>query len=493
MAERSAAQEFAYLARLPPKEASDYLKGRGQLTPTFSWQDLWHEEHAQQFTVSRLARMDILKAMQDGITASVNGDLSRRDWIKSTKALLQKEGWWGEKEVLDPVTGETVITKFDPARLALIYDTNTRMAHSAGLWQRVERNKKTHPYVRYVTKGDERVRASHRKWHNLVLPVDHPLWQTIWPPNGWRCRCWATSLSQSEYDKGYSEYRPPYEYNPDGSVKRIPPVVRAPFNKTAPDLVMREWVNKRTGEVSRVPVGIDPGFDYNPGRARDSAMLKVGQEKLAAAAPQVRQAAIVPGVGDGVSRAYGAAVTAAYESLPVAARETLAAGGFEVQVVRRIVDAVPELARRSVPGAPGLAYTSAGGLTIYDNRLILIAEQTLVDGAWKPVSAAIGEGLLIHEVGHGLSYLLKWADSPTVRAAWQKEATALAGYRSKVDSDLEGDIMYFTQAWPRGLVETVAELYALRHTQGTVTYLDVAAAFPETRAALEALLDGKDL
>lgn len=493
MAERSAAQEFAYLARLTPQEAADYLKGRGQLTPTFSWQDLWHEEHARQFTVSRLARMDILKAMQDGITASVNGDLSRRDWIKNTKALLQKEGWWGEKEVLDPATGETVVTKFDPARLALIYDTNTRMAHSAGLWQRVERNKKTHPYVRYVTKGDERVRASHRQWHNLVLPVDHPLWQTIWPPNGWRCRCWATSLSQSEYDKGYSEYRPPYEYNPDGSVKRIPPVVRVPFNKTAPDLVMRDWANKRTGEVSRVPVGIDPGFDYNPGRVRDSAMLKVGQEKLAAAAPQVRQAAMTPVVSSQVSPGFGAAVTAAYEALPVKAREALASGGFEVQVVRRIVDAVPELARRAVPGTTGLTYTSTGGLTLYDTRKILVAEQTLIAGVWQPVSAGLEKGLLNHEVGHGLSYLLKWAEHPAVQTAWKKESAALAGYLAKVEPGLFDEIKYYVQPWPRGIVETVAELYALRRTQGTATYLDVAAAFPQTHAALDALLDGKDL
>ena len=81
------------------------LQRRQQLTQTFSWQDLWHDEHAQQFTVSRLARNDLLKALQDGITKSVQGNLSRRDWVRNAKALLQKEGWWGEKEVLDPVTG----------------------------------------------------------------------------------------------------------------------------------------------------------------------------------------------------------------------------------------------------------------------------------------------------------------------------------------------------------------------------------------------------
>jgi uncharacterized protein with gpF-like domain len=75
----SAAQQFAKLQRLTPQEAVDYLQRRDRLTQTFSWQDLWHDEHAQQFTVSRLARIDLLKAIQDGITKSVQGDLSRRE------------------------------------------------------------------------------------------------------------------------------------------------------------------------------------------------------------------------------------------------------------------------------------------------------------------------------------------------------------------------------------------------------------------------------
>jgi hypothetical protein len=32
-------------------------------------------------------------------------------------------------------------------------------------------------------------------------------------------------------------------------------------------LQIRDWVNKRTGEVMKVPVGVDPGFAYNPGQA----------------------------------------------------------------------------------------------------------------------------------------------------------------------------------------------------------------------------------
>ena len=40
-----------------------------------------------------------------------------------------------------------------------------------------------------------------------------------------------------------------------------------PIQTTAPEIVYKDWVNKRTGEVIRHPVGIDPGWDYNVGMA----------------------------------------------------------------------------------------------------------------------------------------------------------------------------------------------------------------------------------
>ena len=268
----SAATDFAKLLTLSPAEALDYLAGRGDLTKTFSWQDLWQEEHAQQFTVSRLARLDLLQALRDSITRSVQGDLSRRDWMRDAEELLTDAGWWGTKAVTDALTDEIVFTKFDPARLKLIYDTNTRQAYSAGLWERIDRNKKTHPYVRYITSNDDRVRASHRPWHNLTLPADDSFWKTHWPPNGWRCRCRVMSMSQREFDKGKA---------PDGSA----------LNDLAPEVVMRDYLNKRTGEVTQVPAGIDPGFAYNPGAARQSALQGLVDSKLRGASPDLGDAA----------------------------------------------------------------------------------------------------------------------------------------------------------------------------------------------------------
>ena len=273
----SAASDFAMLRRLAPADAVAYMRGRSDLTVTHNWQDLWHEEHARQFTVSRLARLDVLQALRDGIERSVAGDLSRSDWMRDARQLLADAGWWGEKTMIDPSTGEAVRTVFDPARLNLIFDTNTRQAYAAGQWERVQATKATHPYLRYITKDDERVRAAHRAWHNLVLPVDDSFWQTNWPPNGWRCRCRVVAMSQREYDKGAA---------PGG----------APLKKEQPPVYFVEHVNQRTGEVSRVPAGVDPGFGYNPGMGRRQALATAEAAKLRAADAALAKAARAAGM-----------------------------------------------------------------------------------------------------------------------------------------------------------------------------------------------------
>lgn len=272
-------QGFARLFRLTVQRAVEYLQGRSRLVPTLDWRDLWQEEHARAFTVSRLTRLDLVRAIHEKLLASVEGDLSRTDWTRDIRAALEEAGWWGRIEVVDTDTGEVLVTRFNPSRLRLIYEANVRSAHAVGRWERVQQAKGSHPYLRYITKRDERVRESHAQWDNVTLPVDDPFWETHYPPNGWRCRCRVTAVSQAAYERGTT---------PAGGrmVKERPPE----------QLV--EWTDKRTGEVKQIPAGIDPGWGYNVGiaGARARELSETVDAKLAQAPPALADAAVADGL-----------------------------------------------------------------------------------------------------------------------------------------------------------------------------------------------------
>ena len=217
-------------------------------------QKIWAEEHALAFTVAGMARDDILAALRDGLTEVIAGKLSREEWLEGARARLIKAGYWREEGEKGGIT---------PSRLQLIFDTNTANAYHGGRWQRLEERRETHPYLMYLTKRDHRVRPEHRAWEGLILPIDHPFWQTHFPPNGFRCRCAVLGVTQAEYD----------QLKRDGG-------------QFAGGTV------KFDNDVDADLESLDPGFAYNPGipGSRAAALQRLAEEKAARAA--VRAATI---------------------------------------------------------------------------------------------------------------------------------------------------------------------------------------------------------
>jgi SPP1 gp7 family putative phage head morphogenesis protein len=234
------------LGLIEPIDAIKAFERRNLLLPSFRWEDVFASEHARGVAVAGVTKLNVLQLFADTLAASIASGSGLREFQKAIMPALVKEGYWGNVEVTDPLTGEQRTTKFDKARLQLIHDINARQSYAAGRWSRIEANKKRQPLVLYRTMRDERVRASHAAWDNLVLPVESPFWQTHYPPNGWRCRCTAFAVSEKDLAK----------FAKDGQ----------PFKRSEPPLQMVEFKNKRTGETVEVPRGIDPGFNYNPGQ-----------------------------------------------------------------------------------------------------------------------------------------------------------------------------------------------------------------------------------
>lgn len=53
-----------------------------------------------------------------------------------------------------------------------------------------------------------KVREEHYKLHLAILPANDPLWDKIYPPNGWRCRCRvAPKLRHEAGEKDFKDAR----------------------------------------------------------------------------------------------------------------------------------------------------------------------------------------------------------------------------------------------------------------------------------------------
>jgi len=55
-----------------------------------------------------------------------------------------------------------------------------------------------YPAYRYKTQEDERVRDEHALLNNALFLANDPIWNEIWPPNGWNCRCYIEEIDTNE-------------------------------------------------------------------------------------------------------------------------------------------------------------------------------------------------------------------------------------------------------------------------------------------------------
>lgn len=246
----------AFAFDLPSDKALAFFRAKG-LKGSFAWQDMRAAEHDHDFTIAKMADMDLLADVRAAADQALAKGVSLQDFRQQLEPLLQQRGWWGKQEVTDPATGEVVLAQLgSPQRLALIYDVNLSTAYAAGRWASVVEHHDTFPYLMYDAVNDERTRAQHLAWDNTVLRWDDPWWQTHYPPNGWNCRCSTIKLTEADLahmGRG----------GPD----------------SAPAVKYRDWRNPRSGEVEQVPLGIDPGWDYHPGRAAVTHLAQTFTDK----------------------------------------------------------------------------------------------------------------------------------------------------------------------------------------------------------------------
>jgi len=237
------------LFKTAPKEVLDYFDRRPSV-PTFDWRDISSREHALAWTAAKTSGFDVIEDIRAAVREAVNYK-PYEQFAAELEETLRAKGWWGRKIVTDPFTGKDSIVQLgSPRRLRTIYWGNVASAQAAGEWARTWATRDVLPYLEYLISLSERKRPEHMGWVGTTLPVDDSWWLTHYPPNGWHCKCRVRQMSAPEANRKPAE-------------KRIRPSI---------DYV--DWKNKRTGEIEKVPLGVDPGWGHNPGMLRDRTLSR---------------------------------------------------------------------------------------------------------------------------------------------------------------------------------------------------------------------------
>ena len=372
----------------PIPEILRYFDAKG-LHPTFHWQDLNFDEHASSFTVAKSAGYDILADIQQAVSKAIHDRQEFEEFRKGLEPLLKAKGWWGKAEGVDPQTGEITNVQLGSARrLRTIYAANVRTAYAAGQWERIWRTRRVVPFLLYVMSTAEHKRPLHVSWVGTILPIEHPWWDTHYPPNGWNCQCRVRQISDREAKDR--------NYDPD---------------EPAPDDGFTPYTNKRTGQVVKVPRGIDPGWAQNPGKTRTKAVADFIAGQLDAGPAEARRVAVADIVEQPLFKQIASGevrfdprdledqgnVLRGQIALPVAVLpDTVAkAIGAETRVVRlSVADAVQQSVRRlgqeasHTEAAPDFAKVQQlidGAEVIKKDASTLIAQGELEGGGWVAV------------------------------------------------------------------------------------------------------------
>jgi hypothetical protein len=280
------------MADIVPKEALTYLKNKN-LKPAFSYKDVWHEEHATAFTVAKAMQLDVLSDLHTAVVDAMEQGQSFESFKKNIKPILQQKGWWGKKEMADPLTGKTVNARLgSDRRLQTVYRVNMRSAYQKGQYDRTMASD-LHPYLMYRIGPSVHHREEHVSWDGLILPKDDPWWDNHFPQKGWNCKCYTRAVTEAR-KKQYEENGIPTAPRLDGTGGG-----NVPAKTQTPPVKYKTYFNERKGTVEQVPDGIDPAFNWNQGKASrmEAAKWKMEQakqnyEQAAAKTPEPKPQAV---------------------------------------------------------------------------------------------------------------------------------------------------------------------------------------------------------
>ncbi len=247
---------YASLFHMDKTQLIEYFNKKGYAI-TSNWDDLWQQAHAHAKTIAGETKVTILEEVFNGIEKGLKKNHNRRLIAQDIAETLAKKGWYynhrGDSLFKQPaLQAQEEAIKGNVNRLKLIVRQNAQSAYMSSAYKRYMDNVDDRPYWQYLAIMDGSTRHSHAQLHNKVFMYDNPIWDRIFPPNGFNCRCRVSTLSKRDMER-------------NGLEVSTAEMTKKKLDKAVPEGKERYRYGFNTDNNPQ-KFWVDDGFAYNAGK-----------------------------------------------------------------------------------------------------------------------------------------------------------------------------------------------------------------------------------
>jgi len=165
--------------RLDPVEGLEYFERREIISPA-EYKKADDKTKLKAFSVAKATRTFHVEKTKELIAQCLRGESNEAEFRKALSEMLG--------------------TRRRDYYIETVYRNNMQSAYQHGRYVQQHHPDvlKVFAFYEYRTVGDSRVRDSHKEMNGRVWPIDHPIWEQWYPPNGYSCRCRVDEMRETE-------------------------------------------------------------------------------------------------------------------------------------------------------------------------------------------------------------------------------------------------------------------------------------------------------
>lgn len=267
--------DLARAMALEPADAADFLRSK-RVFLSGGWQTVEAAAHAKGFTVANVTQMDVVGDIQAEMARAQQAGLTPEQFKDNLIPLLKKKGWFAEAgqpvrvpapgAAPDADTGELPTRKrLTARRLDTIFRVNAQSSYMAARYRELMADVDNRPYFQRVAVMDAKTRPGHRALHGRVWRYDDPMFQSIWAPSGFGCRCRMRALDGADLAERGLQVE-----SSKGRLERVQVTHKDGTTSSAMRYKLPD------GQVFQT----DPGFDANPAMVQAADRLAIAKAPL---------------------------------------------------------------------------------------------------------------------------------------------------------------------------------------------------------------------